>query len=166
MAQPQYVPVVARDRVRVSERLPTPKGWTADRPAEVVGAHPTGSLFGVSGPDQGYALKLAHLLHSRLQADHPDDAVAGCLPVALKRAATFGRAPVMHDLEVAFTLWGFLGDAPADLVAFRKPLFDGAAHDYLLPRAIAALVPEATLRMTPLEVQSRLAGWRELIAVA
>ena len=52
---------------------------------------------------------------------------------------------------------------PADLVAFRRPLFQAAAHHYWDQREIADLVPEATLRMAPADVQGRLAEWRSLL---
>jgi hypothetical protein len=128
--------------------------------------HPAGHGFGTPGPDQGYALKLAHQMAGRLQpAEDEDlhDAVEGCLGIALRRAALFGRAPVIWDLELAFTLWGYMGDAPADLVQERIGLFKGAAHDYWLQRAIADRVPEATLRLTPAQVRQRLKDWRTLL---
>src|SRR5579862_5729902 len=128
MAQPEFVPVTDADRVRVTERLPTPDSWMPDRVGEVrlEGGQPTGPRFGVAGPDQGYALKLAHLLAPSLvlaPGEAADDAIDGCLGVALKRAAHFGRAPVMNDLKVAFGAWGFLAEAPAELVDHRRPLF-------------------------------------------
>jgi hypothetical protein len=165
MAQPEYVPVVARDRVRVSERLPTPDHWLPARPAEVrdLGGQPTGPLFGTAGPDQGYALKLAHRLEPKIVADHVDDAIAGSVGVAMRRAALFGRAPVIHDVDLAFAVFGFYQGAPEDLIAFRRPLFEGAARDYLTRRAIVDRVPEATLRLTPDAVKAQLASWRTLI---
>ncbi|MGH9072761.1 MAG: hypothetical protein ACRDZQ_01375, partial [Acidimicrobiales bacterium] len=63
----------------------------------------------------------------------------------------------------AFTLWGFLGGAPEDLVAFRRPLFQSAGHHYLAQLEISSRVPEATLRLTPALVRERLAEWRSLI---
>jgi hypothetical protein len=167
MAQPEYVPVVARDRVRVSERLPTPDHWLAARPAEVRdrGGQPIGPMFGTAGPDQGYALKLAHHLQPQIVADHVDDAIAGTIGVAMRRAALFGRAPVIHDVDLALALFGFYEGAPADLVAFRRPLFEGAAHDYPTQRAIVDRVPETTLRLTPDAVKGQLASWRSLIVV-
>ena len=172
MAQPEYVPVIPRNRVRVSERLPTPEGWVADRVAEVRqrGSQPTGRQLGVAGPDQGYALKLARHLRDRIvlgPADHLDDVVAGCVGVALRRAARYGRAPVLSDVELGLAVWGFLGEAPGDLAEFRRPLFESAAHHYNDLRAIADRVPAATLELTPGEVQSRLAhgGWRVLLGV-
>jgi len=171
MAQPEFVPLADGDRVRVNERLPTPDAWYADRVGEVrqQGAQPRGPLLGTAGPDQGYALKLAAGYRDRLVLgahEHLDDAVGGCLGVALRRAALFGRAPVIHDLELAFALWGFLEGAPPELVAFRKPLFDGAAHHYNDQRTIADQVPEATLRLTPTVVKDRLSGdWRSLLGL-
>ena len=96
--------------------------------------------------------------------EHREDAVAGCLGVGLKRAALFGRAPVIHDFELAYTLWGFLPGAPADLVSWRRPLFEEARHDYWRQREIADRVPEATLRLTPAQARERLADWRSLVA--
>ncbi len=172
MAQPEYVPVTDRDRVRVSERLPTAEGWLPDRVAEVRqrGAQPTGPGFGVPGPDQGYALKLADHMRDRVMVapgELVDDAIAGCLGVALRRAALFGRAPVIHDLELAFGLWGFLAGAPPELVAFRRPLFAGAAHHHDDAGAIAERVGDETLRMTPADVAARLGagGWRVLLGL-
>ncbi|MDP9071285.1 MAG: hypothetical protein M3N68_08370 [Actinomycetota bacterium] len=168
MAQPEYVPLSPADRVRPAERLPVPDQWLQDRPAELrdPGA-PTGRRFGTPGPDQGYALTLAHRFEDRLElgeGEHGEDAIAGCVGVALRRAALFGRAPVIHDLELAFTLWGFLGGAPADLVEYRMPLFQGVAHDYDRQREIAERVAESTLRLTPAGVREHLSEWRSLLS--
>ena len=166
MTQPDYVPVNAADRVRTTERLPAPQRWLQDRPAEILGDQPSGPRLGNPGPDQGYALTLAARFHGRLKIDHSEheeDVIAGCLPVALKRASLFGRAPVIHDLELAFTLFGFLGDAPTDLVAWRKPMFDAVAHRYFDGRRIADCVPDATLRLSPADVRARINEWRSLV---
>jgi hypothetical protein len=167
MAQPDHVPLNEADRLRPVERLPTPAAWMADRPADLRGAgQPSGRLLGTQGPDQGYALTLAGRFVDRLvlgPGERAGDAVVGCLGVALKRAALFGRAPVLFDYEVALRLFGFLGEAPADLVEWRRPLFQGAAKDYHAQRRISDLVPEDTLRLSPAEVLDRLLGWRSLI---
>ena len=167
MAQPEYVPQSADDRVRPAERLPPPRHWFQDRPAEIKGyGQPTGKRMGVPGPDQGYGLKLAHQFEDRLQLtpdEHAEDVIAGCLGVGLRRAALFGRAPVMPDFELAYTLWGFLGDAPDDLIEHRVPLFQGASHDYWQTRVIADRVAESTLRLTPAQVREQLSDWRTLL---
>lgn len=172
MAQPEYVPVNADDRVRATERLPVPDRWVPDRPGEIRGVGvPTGPRLGSPGPDQGYGLKLARSFveNGRLvlaEGEHAEDAVAGCLGVALKRASMFGRAPVIYDLELAYALWGFLDQsAPRELVEFRKPLFQSASHHYWDQRAIVDHVPDSTLRMQPADVRSRLNEWRSLLLV-
>ena len=167
MPQPEYVPVTAGDQVRPVERLPAPRAWRPDRPADLHGPAAVGRGMGSNGPDQGYALRLAHAFDERAElaeGDQLEDAKAGCVAVAMKRASVFGRAPVMPDLEHAFTLWGYLGDAPDELVALRRRLFPGAAHHYWDQRVIVDRVPETTLRLTPDQVRQRLAGWSDLIS--
>lgn len=169
MAAPEYVPTNIGQQPRHGLPYPPPRRWAADRPADLGPAQPRGVAFGNPGPDQGYGLKLARRFVDRLvlgEGEHADDAVAGCVGVALRRASLFGRAPVIHDFEVAFTLWGFLGDAPAELVALRRPLFEAVDHHYSDERAIANLVPEETLRLTPAEVKRRWpTEWRQLLGL-
>ena len=167
MAQPDFVPMTLGDRVRTADVLPIPDRWEANRPGELDGLRPPeGRSFGNTGPDQGFALKLAKRFADRLElapGEHAEDVISGCVGVALRRAARFGRAPVIYDLELAFTLFGYLGGAPAELVEFRRSFFDAAAHDYWDQRDIADLVDEDTLALSPAEVRSRLADWRSLL---
>lgn len=169
MTQPEYVPVTGADRVRESEQMPAPRHFVPTRPAEIRrGDQPRGRAFGQPGPDLGYGLKLARRFRDRVRlapGEHAEDAVSGCYAVGTKRASLFGRAPTIYDFELAYTLWGFLGGAPPDLVAFRTPLFQGAAHHYWDQRAIADRVPEETLRLTPAQVAQRLSDWRRLLVV-
>ncbi len=120
------------------------------------------------GPDQGYALLLAHtLFEDRIELTDgitAEDALVGCAGVASRRASLFGRAPVAKDIELALVLFGFLGGAPAELVAWRAPLFEAAAHHYQQQRAIAGAVSEETLRLSPAEVRARLSDWRSMLA--
>lgn len=140
----------------------------ADRPGEVVGSEASaGPGLGYQGPDQGYALKLAQRFAGRLvlaAGEREDDALAGCVAVALRRASIFGRAPVMHDLRLALELFGFLDEAvDADLVAWRRDQFAGAAghHGYSVKLRLVALVPEEALRLTPAAVAAaRGDNWR------
>src|SRR5947209_6526587 len=116
MAAPEYVPVSLNELPRLKEPIPAPGPWKADRPADLrPGGQPHGAKFGSPGPDQGYALTLARRFDDRLvlvEGEQKDDVVAGCLGVATKRSSLFGRAPVIYDLELAFSLWGFLAAAP------------------------------------------------------
>lgn len=97
------------------------------------------------------------------RASHRQDALYGGFLCGGRRAAEFGRAPVIHDTEWAYTLWGYLGDVPEDLVAWRVPLFRGAAEEYWAQRQIVDAVRPETLRLTPAQVRGRLASWKDLV---
>jgi len=168
MTQPNFVPIVETDQVRPSYRLRTPGDWRAGRVADMVGStHPRGRVLGVPGPDQGYGLLLAHtLFEDKLELTEgitAEDALVACAEVGSARAALFGRAPVAKDIELALVLFGFLGGAPVDLVAWRAPLFQSAAHHYRQQRAIVAATPPDTLRLTPDAVRTRLPQWRSMV---
>ena len=169
MGAPQYVPNTLNDQPRRGLDLPPSGAWVSDRPGELPGGQPVGRLMGRQGPDQGFALRLVRQFEDRLRVVAPEtreDAIAGCVGVALARASVFGRAPVVHDLDLAFRIWGFLGDAPDELVALRKPLFEGVAHHYDDQRVIVDRVPEATLRLSHGEAASRFPSeWRALLGL-
>jgi hypothetical protein len=168
MAAPDYVPVAPGDRPRKALGTPGHGGWTATRPGDLTDRQPSGRLFGNQGPDQGYGLVLAERFHGRLlltEDEDEHDVMAGCLGVGLARASLFGRAPVIHDLELAYGLWGYLDPPPADLVEYRKTLFGGASHQYWDQRGIVDVVPESTLRLTPAAVRRRVGEWRSLLTV-
>jgi hypothetical protein len=169
MTQPSFVPIVEADQVRSTYRLRVPGIWTQSRPSELRGTTPpTGPLFGTTGPDQGFALKLARQFEDRLEladGESAEDVIAGGTAVAMRRAARFGRAPLIHDLAFAFTLWGFLGGAPDDLVAARGPRFRSAAHHYSAQRAIADAVAPETFRLSPEAVAARLGEWQQMLAI-
>jgi len=170
MAAPRFAPVPPVDVSRVYESPPVvPASWKPDRPGDFVGFQPEGERLGFQGPDQGFALRIASGFRDRLAlqpGERADDAIKGCLGVALKRASLFSRAPVVHDLTIAFTIFGFLDPAaPAELVEARRQLFVGLSHlyHYTEGRRIADMVPESTLRMTPQQVTAAYpARWREL----
>ncbi len=172
MAAPKFTPVDPTDHPR-SYASPdhVPDAWEPDRPGEIEGFQPEGVRLGDQGPDQGFALRIAAQLRPKLQlqeGENGDDVIRGCLGVATRRASMFSRAPVVHDLTIAFTIWGYLDPhPPAELVALRGPMFEGlrhVAHHYMESRAVADLPPEATLRMTPEKVADAYPGdWRTLV---
>ena len=169
MTQPSFVPIAEADQVRPARSLRVPQAWSPDRPAEIrVPARNAGVSMGTPGPDQGFALRLARRFADRLhltEGESTDDVVVGCALIASRRAGLFGRAPSVHDLNVAFSLWGFLGTAPADLVQTRKRAFLSAAHHYEVQRQLVDAVPETTLRLSPADVADRAGGdgWRALL---
>jgi hypothetical protein len=141
-----------------------------DRPGEIELGRPGGDRRGYQGPDQGYVLTLAERYRSKIQVapgEKVGDAIRGCVNIALRRASLFGRAPVVHDLTVAFTIWGWLDEQPSkELLERRRELFEGVAnanHHYTEGRLIADLVSDDTLRMNPTQVAAAYpARWREL----
>jgi hypothetical protein len=166
MAAPDYVPVAQGDRPRETLGTPGHGGWRATRPGDLTDRQPSGRLYGNQGPDQGFGLVLAERFHDRLlltEGEDTHDVVAGCLGVGLARASLFGRAPVIHDFELAYGLWGYLDPPPPELIAFRKPLFAGASHHYWDQRAIVDVVPESTLRLAPADVRRRVGEWKSLL---
>jgi hypothetical protein len=166
MAAPEHVTIALADKARAGTQIPPARPWKATRPGDLVGGQPHGPQLGRPGPDQGYALVLSRRFADRLEpapGEHGEDGVAGGVGVALARASLFGRAPVIHDLELALTLWGYLGGAPPELVTYRIPLFSGASHHYWDQRKIVDKVPESTLRMTPAQVRQKLSDWRSLL---
>jgi hypothetical protein len=166
MAIPSYVPVDPRHHPRDYDSSPRRgNGWWLDRPGEIVPADmPRGGLYGNHGPDIGYAYKLVHRVSNRLKVttgEHREDAEAGGISVAMRRAALSGRAPILADLDVAFTIWGFYDDQPpSGLRVLRAEMFEGARdelHGYDLRREIANVVSEHALRMTPAAVSAAYA---------
>jgi hypothetical protein len=125
--------------------------------------------LGFPGTDQGYALKLGEDLFADrvelVEGETRHDVVYGGAMVASARASLFGRAPVGPDLELALTLFGYLGGAPQDLVEWRVPRFQSVAHHYEEQRRLVGSVHETTLRMTVATIRERLAQWRELVNV-
>jgi hypothetical protein len=174
MAAPKFTRVAPLDDARGYESPDhIPASWTNDRPGDLRGRQPQGPLLGYQGPDQGYALRLAARLRDdvMLQAgENVDDALAGITAIGLRRASLFGRAPVIYDLRIAATMWGYLDpNPPPELVPVRRRTFEGLAHPahhYGALRALVDSVPESTLRMTPDQVQSAYPGrCRELLGL-
>jgi hypothetical protein len=170
MAAPKFAPAGPRESHYYTSPDVVPERWTPDRPGIVDGLQPVGRRLGAQGPDQGFGMSLARRRAADVRVSAPvsvDDALRGCLTIALRRASLYSRAPVVHDVDIAYTIWGFYdADPPAELVARRAELFEGVGnvnHHYAEGRVIADLVPEATLRMTPDEVRRAYPSrWREL----
>lgn len=172
MAAPKFAPIPPTVHAR-SYASPdhVPPVWEPDRPGEIAGYQPLGPRLGDPGPDQGYALRLARQLRPKLQVqpgENTDDVIRGCVGVAMRRASMFSRAPMVHDLTIAFTIWGFFDDdPPAELLELRGRMFEGlriVGQHYAEARMVADLPPEATLRLSHTDVvKAYPADWRSLV---
>jgi hypothetical protein len=150
-------------------QMPPAHAWRADRPGDLVGGQPVGALFGSPGPNIGYALTLADRMRDRLvisQHEHLEDVIAVVGELAMRRASSYGRAPVIHDLECAAIILGYVGQAPRELVEWRTFYVSGAAHEYALRREICDAVDLDLLRLAPQALQGRVveideADWQD-----
>jgi hypothetical protein len=132
--------------------LPAAQAWKADRPGDLVAGQPTGNLLGRPGPNVGYAVTLAGRLRDSVQLaphEHRADALAIIAELAMKRAASFGRAPTLADVETAALLLGYQGECDDSFAAWRRDLSHGADHDYGVRRAFVDAVPDGVLRLPP-----------------
>lgn len=143
--------------------LPAADDWRSDRPGDLGPDQPQGALFGRPGPNVGYAYTLAQRAKDRLRLgpfEHAADAVAVVAEIAGKRAARFGRAPVIGDVDLALAVLGYDGNASDAFVKARSALVHEAAHDYRRRRALVDAVPDTLLRMRAAQAGAEIEAWR------
>jgi hypothetical protein len=164
-----YVPSEIGDRPRQQQNLPPglapppARDWRADRPGDLKTAPGDGALMGRPGPNIGYAYTLAARARPRLRLsphEHAEDVIAVIAEIAGKRAARFGRAPVIGDIDVAVALLGYDGSADEEFVELRVRLVHDAAHDYARRRELVDAVPEELLKLRGTALAERVAEWR------
>jgi hypothetical protein len=172
MAVDPYVPTRPEDAPRSSVAIPPARGWRAVRPGDLPPAEPLGRrgrLFGTPGPDSGYALTLAQRLHDRITVAAPEtlhDAEALAAQFAMRRGGLLGRAPIQADVELGFTLFGWLGDPPPELVEWRRFAAAGVGHDYARRVRLVEGIPEWVVRQPLDKLRGRIAtDWRHLLGL-
>lgn len=174
MAAPQFVPTRTPHGEKAYVSPPQRVGgWAAERPGDVVAeGQPRGVALGNQGPNQGFALTLARreLANARLaDHEHGSDVVEGVAGLATRRASLFGRAPTIHDVKLAFEVYGLYDDPGPELAEWRRQAFAGLSHGpahYLHARALADAVPEDLLRGTPEQAaDARRSDWRATVGL-
>jgi len=171
-----YVPADPGDAPRQAQNvapgvaLPPARAWRLHRPGdEVAVGQPHGELFGDPGPNIGYALSLVHRAQPRFALaphEHFDDAAAVVGEVAMRRAASYGRAPVATDVECAMLAFGYQGGCAPDFAEWRASMIQGAHHDYPRRRVAVEAVPLDELRLTPQALASRVEEVRRRVRAA
>jgi hypothetical protein len=119
-----------------------------------------GPSVGTPGPDAGFALRLARRFEHDLRlgdGESEHDVLLGVALIAARRAALYGRAPCIYDVQFALTLWGFLTEVTPDLQADRRQAFSSVSHDYVAQRALVDAIPEETLRRKPADARGAAA---------
>lgn len=112
----------------------------------------TNARLGTPAPDAGYALTLIARLRDGVElaaGEHWADVAAGAAAVGMKRAGLFGRSPVLADVQIGLTVFGFFDERPpADLVEWRTRAFTeiSNSHFYMRRRAVVDAVSEDVLR--------------------
>jgi hypothetical protein len=168
MTQPSFVPITEADQVRRALRLSQPHHWRLGRPGDLrAPGQPVGRRLGTPGPDQGFALSLVRRIKDQLvlaEGEHEEDVMEGLAMIASRRSALFGRAPSIHDVRVAATVWGFFdASAASELCATRREAFSGVAHDYVRQRELAERMPVETLRLPVQRAGTPGINWRQLL---
>jgi hypothetical protein len=147
-------------------KVPPAKSWRADRPGDLPEGQPEGMLLGSPGPNVGYALTLAERVRDQFDLaphEHVDDAIAVVAEVAMRRAAAYGRAPVMHDLEIALRILGYRGGADPEFVEWRAKSVSGAHHEYAVRRVLVDAIPVDVLKLAPDAVGDHVAEARRAL---
>ncbi|MGH9048589.1 MAG: hypothetical protein ACRDY4_02525 [Acidimicrobiia bacterium] len=162
--QPRQLPNLAP-----GVKIPPAKPWRPDRPGDLPVGQPRGNLLGDPGPNVGYAVTLAERARDRMTFaphEHPDDALAVVAEIAMRRAASYGRAPVMPDIDVAMKLLGYGGDASPEFVDWRVRAVRSAHHGYEIRRRVVDAVPLDALRLRPDKLAGQVDAGREQLQAA
>jgi hypothetical protein len=145
--------------------LPAARPWVPARPGdEVVYGQPRGRLLGFPGPNIGFAMTLAERLSTQFVLaphEHVTDAISVVAEVAMKRAASYGRAPVATDVECAALVLGYLGGSPPEFAAWRATVVHDAHESYTRRRAVCDAVDLDVIRLAPKALSDRLAEVRD-----
>jgi hypothetical protein len=142
--------------------------WKPDRPGDLTSPEdvPWGGVFGTTGPDQGYALRLVRGVDFDVATGAERHSVEVVIAaVAAARASLFGRAPTSGDVEFALTIFGFRqhglpNETVAGLESDRRAWFGGVTHDAVKLREIVAAVPRDVLLGSLDDLRSRMIGGR------
>jgi len=147
-------------------KMPAPRRWFADRPGDLPAGWPSGRLLGSPGPNVGYALTLANRVRDQFELaphEHIEDAVAVVAEIAMRRAALFGRAPVLPDVQFGMQIMGYRGHADPDFVRWRVHAAQGAHHNYYERRSLVDAIPADILRLVPSALPTHLADARQAL---
>ena len=127
----------------------------SDRPGVITTPDqvPRGEGFGTPGPDTGWALRLIDRAGLAERSPGLDKVLAALMGA---RAAAFGRAPTLEDLEVATILAGIGDGLPAHLTERRERWVDATAHERPPGRTALAEVGIDLLRSKPAVVRLRV----------
>ena len=73
----------------------------------------------------------------------------------MRRAASYGRAPVMPDVECSMLVLGYQGGCAPDFAEWRATMVEGAHHEYARRRVVVDAVSLDELRLAPSALAAR-----------
>lgn len=172
MGQQPNIELDISDLPRPSGHTAPPRRWKPGRPGDIERPDdvPSGGSFGSVGPDPGYALRLVRSRQlSMIAGEQGHNAEAAVAAIAGARAAYFGRAPMIEDVDLAAIVLGYdPAGIPADLIedlaSSRVGLIAGLGHSGRKMTALIALVPTDVLSSNPDSVRARMAAGERLLA--
>ncbi len=147
-----------KQNLAVGVSVPPSRPWRLGRPGDPMDG-PDEVQFGSPGPDLGFALTLVGRARNRFQLaeqESPADAGAAVAALAMRRAASSGRAPVVGDVDASAQILGYLGGASDDFVNWRRLAVLGADHHYSSLRAVVDGVPLEILRLSGAPLAARI----------
>lgn len=152
MGQQPNLELVESDLPRTVAKPAPPRRWSPTKTGLVTAPNekPVGGLFGNTGPDPGWALRL--LSEFDLISDDPNlkSIVTG---LTMARAAILGRASVLGDIEVALILCGQDANAPQWVLDRRERWLAAAPHDKRPGETAVAEVDRDLLIRAPDEIR-------------
>lgn len=152
MAQQPNIELTETDQPRTTLDTAPARGWSTRARAGVIAAPdqvPSGEGFGTPGPDTGWALRIVRRLEPGLERNL-EAVVVGLMGA---RAASFGRAPVRQDLEVAKLLCGIGEGLPISLSERLSRWMAAVPHERSKGKMAVAEVDRAILRLQPDELR-------------
>lgn len=155
MAQQPNIELDPADRPRAVLRPGPSRRWRPSlRPGMITSPDhmPHGEGFGTPGPDTGWALVLIDRAALPERSKGLDKVLAALMGA---RAASFGRAPTVEDLEVAQILCGIGDGLPEHLAERRMRWIEATAHEKPPGRTALAEVGDL-LRHQPAAVRVRV----------
>jgi hypothetical protein len=166
VGQQPNIELETADLPRPTDHPGTPRRWAPGRAGELSGPDdvPRGGRFGNPGPDAGYALTLLSDREIPLgDGEHRADAVAAIAAVMSARAASFGRAPMVGDAEVAEVILGYAGPSADAAAGKRAAAIAGLAHHAAGSRSLVAAVDQSALGASLEDVTRRAASGETLL---
>lgn len=151
MAQQPNVELTAAEKPRTKLEPGPAVKWRSTKPGVPEGPDGIsgGGLYGTTGPDPGWGLRLLNQTVLPDDDEHFREVVAG---LTLARAAALGRAPVREDIEVALALCGYGFEAPTEVIVQREHWVEAAAHDSRPGATAVAEVDKSLLVKKPEQV--------------